>query len=152
MSEFSFADVIRHSQKIEQESYAFYTAAEGCISEPQLKELVKELAAAEVEHFNLLRGLLDERRLAAAELAAKVSFEEPTLDKLVPVRPLPDSGTAREILSVALEREKNTRNLYQRLLALTNLSAELSRTFEYLVAQESGHVRRIEGRLSRGGK
>ena len=147
MSEFSFADVIRHSQKIEQESYAFYTAAQPRISEPQLKELVKELAAAEVEHFNRLRGLLDESRLAPAELAAKVSFEEPSLDMLVPVRPLPDSGTAREILTVALEREKNTRNLYQRLLALTNLSAELSRVFEYLVAQESGHVRRIETRL-----
>jgi rubrerythrin len=147
MSEFSFADVIRHSQKIEQESYAFYTAAEPRVSEPKLKELVKELAAAEVEHFNRLRGLLDESRLKPEELAAKVSFEETSLDVLVPARPLPESGTAREILSVALEREKNTRNLYQRLLALTNLSAELSRTFEYLVAQETGHVRRIEARL-----
>ena len=147
MSEFSFADVIRHSQKIEQESYAFYTAAELRVSEPRMKELVKELAAAEVEHFNRLRGLLDESRLKPEELAAKVSFEESSLDMLVPVRPLPESGTAREILSVALEREKNTRNLYQRLLALTNLSAELSRTFEYLVAQETGHVRRIEARL-----
>ena len=147
MSEFSFADVISHSQKIEQESYAFYTAAEPRIDEPQLRELVKELAAAEVEHFNRLRGLLDESRLKPEELAATVAFEESSLDMLVPVRPLPESGSAREILSVALEREKNTRNLYQRLLALTNLSAELSRTFEYLVAQETGHVRRIEARL-----
>ena len=97
MSEFSFADVIRHSQRIEQESYTFYTAAEPRISEPDMKGLVKELAAAEVEHFNRLRGLLDESRLTPEELAVKIYFEEPSLDVLVPVRPLPDSGTAREI-------------------------------------------------------
>lgn len=147
MKQFSLEDVIRHAQKIEQESHLFYAAAEPHVAEGELRELVRELAAAEVEHFNRLRGLLEERRLAPEELGVAVSFEEDSLERLVPVRPLPEGGTAREILSVALEREKNTRALYRRLLALTNLSGELTRILEYLVAQETGHARRIEARL-----
>ena len=148
MSQFSLGDVIRHAQRIEQESHAFYTAAEPRVAEGPLRELVRELAAAEVEHFNRLRRLLEESRLAPEELGTAVDFEVPSLDRLVPVRPLPEDGSARDILSVALEREKNTRTLYQRLLALTNLSAELSGILEYLVAQETGHARLIERRLA----
>jgi rubrerythrin len=147
MNQFRLEDVIRHAQKIEQESHAFYAAAEPRMAEGPLRDLVRELAAAEVEHFNRLRGLLEERRLQADELASTVGLEVPSLEQLVPVRPLPQSGTARDILSVALEREKNTRTLYQRLLALTNLSAELAGILEYLVAQETGHERLIAKRL-----
>lgn len=148
MSQFSLGDVIRHAQRIEQESHDFYKAAEPRVAEGPLRELVRELAAAEVEHFDRLRRLLEERRLRPEELGTAVALESPSLERLVPVRPLPESGSAREILSVALERERNTRNLYQRLLALTNLSAELSGILEYLVAQETGHARRIQQRLA----
>jgi rubrerythrin len=147
MMELSVRDILHHAQKIEQESHAFYTGAESRASDPGVRELLGQLASSEVAHFNRLRSLLEEGRLSADELAATARLDGDSPDRLVPVRPLPEGASTPEVLSIALEREKSTRGLYQRLLALTNLSAELSGTFEYLLAQETGHVRLIEGRL-----
>jgi rubrerythrin len=147
MMELSVEDILHHAQKIEQESHAFYAGAQSRASDPGVQALLRELASSEIEHFNRLRGLLAESRLGPDELAARIRLDGDSPDRLVPVRPLPEGASTREVLSVALEREESTRGLYQRLLAITNLSVELSGTFEYLLAQETGHVRLIERRL-----
>ncbi len=144
MTDFSVEDIIHHSQNIEQESFAFYKSAEEKLKNESLIGLVRELAEAEIDHFNKLKSMLSEQKLSEQELKATVSLEEAGLDMIVKVRDIPENAEAREILSIALEREKKTKNLYRRLLAFTNISEDLTGTFEYLVNQEAGHVIKIE--------
>jgi rubrerythrin len=140
VKEFALQDIIHHAQRIEQESNAYYARAEGKVSDQALIDLLRELAAAEIEHFNRLRKLVNEKQLTQNELRRNVSLNVESLDMLVPVDEIPDDPSARDILSTALRREQNTRNLYQRLLAMTNLSPDLADTFEYLVNQETAHA------------
>jgi rubrerythrin len=149
MTDFSVEDIIHHSQKIEQESFAFYKSAEEKLKNKSLITLVQELAEAEIDHFNKLKSMLSEEKLSAKDLEATVSLEEASLDMIVEVRNIPENAEAGEILSIALEREQKTKNLYQRLLAFTNISEDLSSTFEYLVNQEAGHVIKIENKMKK---
>ncbi len=148
MKEFSVEEIIHYSQKVEQESYSFYKDAESRI-EGDVVPLVKELQDAEVQHLNKLRNLLEEKKLSKDELDTKLNLAIDPEQMIVSLAPMPDNAAAESILKTALKRERNTEALYRQLLAFTNLSEDITSTFEYLVAQEKGHVITIENKLKR---
>lgn len=149
MKEFTVEEVIRFSQTIEEESYKFYTEAEKKFPDEELKKLLKELAEAEVDHLNRLRALLKETKLSEGDLKEKVQLEDTGYDSIVKTQSIPDDADARSVLNIALEREEKTAGTYKMLLNFSNLSDEILDVFEYLAAQEEGHVKIIENKLSR---
>lgn len=150
MKELSVQEIIEFSQRVEQESYDYYKAAgEKFSSVPDLVALTEELARAEIDHFNRLRALLNETKLSETELREKIEVEAATYEQCVAAREMPDEATPADILESALLREENTRDLYRQLLAFTNLSPDITETFEFLVTQEEGHVKIIQHKLQR---
>lgn len=148
MKELSVQEIIEFSQRVEQESYGYYKEAQKKFSSvPDLVELTEELAQAEIDHFNRLRALLDEKRLSEEELRGKIKVEAATYEQCVASREIPEQATSKDILESALVREENTRDLYRQLLAFTNLSPDITDTFTFLVTQEEGHVKIIEHKL-----
>ena len=149
MKELTVQEIVEFSQRVEQESYDYYKAAQARFaSDKALVDLTEELAMAEIDHFNRLRALLKEKRLSEKELREKISVEASTYEQCVSTRVLPDKATPVDILKTALGREENTRDLYRQLLAFTNLSPDLTNTFEFLVKQEEGHVKIIQHKLT----
>lgn len=148
MKEFSVEEIVHYSQKVEQESYAFYKEAELRV-EGEVVPLIQELQDAEIQHLNKLRNLLEEKKLSKDELDTKLNLEIDPEQMIVSLAPMPENATAESVLQTALKREKNTEALYRQLLAFTNLSEDITSTFEYLVAQEKGHVITIENKLKR---
>ena len=147
MKDFTVKEIVEFSQRVEQESYDYYKSAQTRLSDQEVIDLTEELAQAEIDHFNRLRALVSETKLTEAELKEKISIEADTYEKCVAKSEIPPDPSSRDVLNVALEREKNTRNLYQTLLAFTNLSPDITKTFEHLVGQEAGHVKVIESKL-----
>jgi rubrerythrin len=149
MKEFSVEEIIHYSQKVEQESYSFYKEAEARIGGEDVLGLVRELQDAEVKHLNKLRNLLKEQSLSRDELDTKLKLEIDPEQMIVSLEPMPENPTPETVLQTALERERNTEALYRQLLAFTNLSEDITSTFNYLVDQEKGHVVTIENKLKR---
>ncbi len=147
MREFSAEEIIKFAQRIEEESYNFYRRANETLDDSELKKLTKELSNAEVDHLNRLRKLIDESQLTREELSQRLSLNDEDYQKIINMKDFPSNPTAKDILEVALEREKNTASTYRMFLSFTDLSDNIIDVFNYLTAQEEGHVKIIPNRL-----
>lgn len=143
MKEFSIGEIIAHSQRIEQESYAFYSRAAEVVADDRVRTLLRELASEEIRHYNLLASLIDQPGVDAATLSARVKIETDLYNRFIKTHEIgPESGR-REVLEIALERENNTEALYAMLLTFTDLSDPIVSVFDKLRLQELGHASRI---------
>lgn len=148
MKELTLGEIVEFSQRIEQESFDYYKKAQTNLQEEALIKLTEELAQSELEHFNILRDLLEQSNLREEELKQKIQIEASTYEKCVNTKPMPANPSARDILEIALGREENTRNLYKQLKAFTNLTPQALDTFDRLADQEQGHVNIIMNKLN----
>lgn len=149
MKELSLREIIEHSQRVEQESYAFYSSAVAIVQSPDVKPLLAELAAEELKHFNSLRALLHQERLDRAALEARIGVETDLFNRFVKTHEITEFSSQREILEIALERENNTGAMYSMLLTISNLAEDAVVLFEDLQKQELGHAARIKTLIQR---
>ncbi|MCD6122852.1 MAG: ferritin family protein [Spirochaetales bacterium] len=149
MKEYSVEEIIKFAQRIEEESYKFYKEANGRFNDEEIKKLTDELARAEVDHLNRLRKLLKEAHLSENDLKKRIKLEDTGYDKIVQAAKIPDNSSIKDVLETALERETSTANTYRILNTFTNLPDEIIDVFDYLTAQEEGHVKIIENKLKK---
>ncbi len=147
MKEFSVEEIINFAQKIEEESYNFYKKANQTLTDPELKKLTEELSNAEIDHLNRLRKLTNESQLTKDDLSHRVNLNEEDYKRIINMKDFPQNPTAKDILEVALERERNTATTYRTFLSFTDLSQNIIDLFNYLTAQEEGHVKIIQNKL-----
>ncbi len=144
MSEVQISDILKYSIKIEHESMLFYQDAAPGAQGEEVKTLLTELADEEVKHEARLSKLLDE-----LEDGAAAGFDHNSMKKLIQTSEIPSGADEEAVLTVALEREVNTRDFYGQVSTLTNLDANVVDVFDMLYKQESGHVLRISGLLKK---
>ncbi len=63
------------------------------------------------------------------------------------MKEFPQNPTAKDILEVALDREKNTAGTYRMFLSFSDLPDNIIDVFNYLTAQEEGHVKIIQNKF-----
>ena len=141
----NITEILEYAVKIEHESMLFYTKSADIVTEEAVRKLVSELRADEVQHQAYLEQLLK----SAAGTDKQVDFDEAMLRKIVANPTIPAGASAKDVLLIALEREKNTRNLYNTIATMSNLDNNVVELFEMLHEQESNHVLKIEYRLER---
>ena len=147
MKEYSVEEILQYAMKIEEESHRFYNEAATRLQAEQLRRLAAGLAADEVDHLDRLRRKMAGRAPESPELKRRLALEGLSLERIVSGAVIaPDAG-ARDILTVALEREQNTESVYRMMQAATNLDVDVAELFAYLAAQEAGHVKTIAGKL-----
>ena len=139
------ADILEYAVKIEHESMLFYTRAADIVTDEAVRKLVSELRADEVQHQAYLEQLLK----STAGSNKQVKFDEQLLREIVANPAIPSGAGAKDVLLIALDREKNTRNLYNTIATMSNLDNDVIELFEMLYEQESNHVLKIEYRLER---
>lgn len=137
-------DILKYAIKIENESMKFYRDAVGIVKDESVKTLVTELEMEELKHEARLADMLDSVTGLTTD-----SFDKDSMEQLINNREIPSDASEVDVLSIALEREKNTRDFYRRVSTLTNLDANLVDLFEKLFEQESGHVTRIYKKLEK---
>lgn len=149
MRELNLKEIIEYAEKIELESFSFYTKATEIVNEPEVKEVLSQLAIEETGHYNRLRELLDEGRLSIEELEKTINIEKKLLDMLVNTDKIESSYSAVDVLKIALNREKNTAKAYEMFKTFTALDDYALDVFEGLRLQEVGHVNKISARLEK---
>lgn len=142
MSDPRISDILKYSIKIEHESMLFYQNALSEASGDDVKKLLEELAVEEEKHENRLTGLLEDQTDSPVQ-----DFDRTSMDKLIQNRSIPAGANQEEVLNIALEREKHTRDFYGQIATMTNLQANVVDVFDMLFNQESGHVTRISNLL-----
>jgi rubrerythrin len=143
MKEFTIREIIEYAANIESESHKFYTAAASKVTDPDTKNLAKELSEEETGHYNHLRDLISEERVSSCELDEMVTDIDLS-DRMVKTDEIDFTSDPIDILEVALEREINTERLYTTYLTFTNLPEDVIKVFEDLKNQEIGHQNRIK--------
>jgi len=151
MKEFTVQEVIEYAQDIEMESFRFYKATAGVLNDPETVELAEKLSREEEKHYNQLTGLLSGGISTPDELSRVVTLEKTDdLEEIISSSNIPGDATVREVLNLALEREKKTEQLYAMLLSLSNLSQTMIQVFEELRKFEQRHVDIVSAMIERG--
>lgn len=145
----SLKEIIEFSEKIELESYEFYSKAKELIDEEETKLLLTLLANEETGHYNHLRSLINKGNLTADELDAKLLLKEETLSQFVNTDKIEKGFSGKQILEIALDREKKTEQLYAMFMTLTDINVKVLKIFTDLRNQEKGHVEKISARLKK---
>ncbi|MBI9031331.1 ferritin family protein [bacterium] len=149
MRELNLKEIIEYAEKIELESFSFYKKATEIVNEPEVKDVLSQLATEETEHYNRLRGLLEEGKLSKEELEKTINIEKTLLEMLINTDEIETSFSALDVLNIALKREKNTAKAYEMFKTFTALDDFALKVFEDLRLQEVGHVNKISARLKK---
>ena len=149
MKNFTVKEILEYSRDLEQESYTYYTTASETLHDAELKSLTQELAAEELKHFNRINTLLENSSLTPEMMSARIGIASEDHEMLVATRTLPENPTPVAILTTALQREVNTRNVYKTLITITDLTGDIINTFEELAQQEEGHANRIRSLIKK---
>ena len=134
-------DIIDFAVRIEEESHAFYVEAARLHADtvaPEVVKLFRILALEEQNHRDILlrkRPHWRTKGIPHAEVGENVS-------RIVEL-PVVSAGAAlSDVLLAAAARERGTAALYRSLMALSDFG-DLQEVFGELVAQETGHERRL---------
>ncbi|MEA3499479.1 MAG: ferritin family protein [Candidatus Marinimicrobia bacterium] len=146
---YNVREIIEYAIKIEKESYAFYNNAEKKVNDNEVKKLLILLANEEINHQNNLKVLIDENRVTKDELNKKMDLDNTLLKKIVGTSEISSNADLLEILTIALEREKNTENIYAMLSTLSNIDEDIIDIFSNLKLQENSHVKKIQSRINK---
>jgi len=149
MEELTVEEIIKYVVRIEQESYQFYRKASKILEGNEIKLLTDELAELKVEHVNQLKGLLNEETITLEDLTYMLNIDTSLFDRIIQTHEIPAQATTLDILSIALEREKNTQKNYEMLLTITALNVKIIRTFSLLKGIEEKHVKKIAERIKK---
>ncbi len=147
MEEITVEEIIKYAMRIERESYQFYRKASRFLEGNELAVLTDELAQQEVEHVYQLKGLLEDKSITEEDLNYLVDIDTSIFIQIIAIREIPAQATPFEILSIALEREKNTLKNYEMLLTITALNIEIIKTLNILKGMEEIHVKKITKRI-----
>jgi rubrerythrin len=100
-----------------------------------------------VDHQNNLRKLIDEKLVTAESLNDTHEIDTTLMDRIVNTAEISGESSPKDVLEVALEREKNTEQTYRMLSTLSNLDEDIVAIFDRLRYQEAGHVSKIQYRI-----
>ncbi len=151
MSAFTAAQALEMAMQIEQNGEAFYTAALTRMSNPQIKALFADLAAAEKRHYALFRKMAAEVGTAPIAGDDYAAYVRAALDNALfggPDKALAiaeKAATARLALQAAIGFEKDTLLFFYDLRDLVGEDDRPALTA--VITEEKGHVQRLAAML-----
>ncbi len=139
MSRFNtIEDVLDFAIKQEIKSYSFYLELADFVEQPEMAQVLTDLASVELKHKVKLETVragqiaLDEEEVSNLGIAESVNDIEPNakMDYL-------------EMLVVGMKREEQAHRLYTNLASIT-LNQQIKDMFTQLAHEEAGHKLRFE--------
>lgn len=137
-------EILRQAIRFEEESYALYTHAIQISTAADAQAMLEDLAAQELGHKQKLQRL---QAQGVANLVPVVRTTEARDLKLAEVLQAPSELDAeadlQDVLLVAMQREKSTREFYLKLGQLT-AEGPVRNLFDFLAEEELKHKQRVE--------
>jgi len=137
-------EILRQAIRFEEESYALYRDAIKSTPIADAAAMLEDLAAQELAHKKKLQRLQEQ---GVSDLAPMVKTSEAQDLKLVDYLQVPaelDAGAdLQDVLLLAMQREKSTREFYLKLNDLTD-DGQAKALFALLAEEELQHKNRVE--------
>jgi rubrerythrin len=135
--------IIQRAIRFEENAYDFYTGASEMVKLPHVRDMLNELAGAEVKHKEKLEGLLagDTEQIVAAKQRRQI--QDLKLADYLVAPPLDEGATIQDVLMTAMQREKNSHEFYN-LMAGMSASESAKEMFQFLAQEELGHKNKVE--------
>ncbi|MBC8447716.1 MAG: ferritin family protein [Chloroflexi bacterium] len=137
-------EILRQAIRFEEESYALYSNAIQITTIADARVMLQDLASQELGHKKRLQRLQEK---GVAELAPVVKTTEAQDLKLAEYLQVPselDQGAdLQDVLLVAMQREKSTREFYLKLGQLTE-EGPAKNLFDLLAEEELRHKNWVE--------
>lgn len=159
---FNIDEVFQLAEQIERNGAKFYSQAANTVSSDQLKHLLEELAAMELQHeqvfkmlhadikFHQASAIFDLDESAAAYLQALASDYVFPAD-LDPTSFLKPETTPHELIAFAIRLEKDSIVFYYGLKNLLTNPANVHQV-EAIIKQEFGHINQLNQMACQFGK
>lgn len=144
MKELTTREILEYAEKIESESFTFYSLAAEAMADAELKKLCHDLAEQEMGHMNNIHSILQ-----TVQNDHPIPLTVDIFDRIITHSAITPSATPREILTIAYQREMNTRHFYATMLSVTDLEPDIVDLFNALLVQEELHAASIKKRLAR---
>jgi len=135
-------EIIQQAIAREEDSYALYTKAKEMVGPSHVKDLLENLAQAELGHKAKLEGLLkqDLKRVITPERREKV-VDLKISDYLKPIS-LGQVAGIQDVLLLAMQNEREARDFYEEIAQSTTGTAKS--LFEFLANEELKHKNKVE--------
>ena len=143
MKKLTVKEIIKFGMKIEKESYRFYRTASKKLEDNETRSLTGELAKQELDHLNKLKNLLNEENVNEI-----LDDDDTSLGSIITTSKIQQGAGALDILNIALEREINTKENYERFLTLSPIDEQIAKTFKDLKEMEEKHVEIITEKIN----
>jgi rubrerythrin len=134
-----FKEMIEFAIQREQEAVDFYTDLAGKVSEPHVKETLRDFANQERGHKAKLQSILDGKKL---DLVRKDVTDLKIGDYLVEVDPTAELSFQGALI-IAMKKEKSAYRMYSDM-ATTCDDPQLRDLFLYLANEEAAHKLHFE--------
>jgi rubrerythrin len=149
MKKLTMREIIRFGIKIEKESFQFYTNAAKRVADRDTRSLTAELASQELDHLNKLKSLNKERKMTEGDLQREWNVDDTFVENIIVTRDIQKGAGSQEILQIALEREKKTKENYEMFLTLSPMNEKVKNAFRELKEMEEDHMEMITERIKR---
>jgi len=135
-------EIIQQAIAREEDSYALYTKAKEMVGPSHVKDLLEDLAQAELGHKAKLEGLLKEdvEKAIAPDHREKV-VDLKISDYLKPIS-LGQVAGIQDVLLLAMQNEKEARDFYAEMAQST--TGTTKNLFEFLALEELKHKNKVE--------
>ena len=142
MGEMGIEQAIRQAIAREEESYELYSRAREMVSDTVAQAMLEELATQELGHKAKLEVLLkgDASRIAARATRKEI-IDLKIADYLAPAK-LDEEADLQQVLIVAMQKEKDSNQLYEAMMQITEGSTQ--ELFRFLAGEELAHKNRVQ--------
>lgn len=131
--------IIRDAAKREDQARQFFLEAVDIVHNPGAKQMLKELAAEEIAHKELLESL----DLGDIQGQRPVGLDDLMITEFLAERKITPDSTPQDILIVAMQMEKSAYEFYSGL-AKDIADPRIQQTFQWLAQEELKHKSLLE--------
>jgi rubrerythrin len=128
--------------RMEEQSYALYTMAQGRVDYSSSKRMLAELAEEELKHKEKLLAVMKNKK-AVADLGSQMRIEDLGIVDSMRDATLSEDADYQRILVFAAKREKATHDYYN-YLARDLEGTEVGNLFSKLAQEEMIHKNKLE--------
>jgi len=149
MEELTVEEIIRYAIRIERESFLFYRKVSRILDKSKMRSIIDELCDQEAQHLNKLKRLISDEYIDIDQESLSVTMDIDTspFDMIIQTNEIPVQATILDILSIALDRERDTEYTYKMLYNLSNIKGKVKDLFKVLYKSEKNHTNEIKKKI-----
>jgi rubrerythrin len=146
VKQFIVHTLVKQALAFEEESILFYQRAAEQMTKPLCKNLLLSFAEEEQQHKQKLEQFLSGGFNEILEVHQPIEQPELTIDYALLQRKITGSESEKEIIELALMKEKASYTFYHLLAQRTKIHSA-KQVFLYLAQQERSHLDKLEKEL-----